>query len=243
MELSEIDVLILAGGLGTRVSHLLKGIPKPMTEFEGQPFLEWVLILLRKNGFRRIILSIGYLGDKIKFYFGNGSKWGLEISYVEEKEPLDTGGAIKYSLSKVKSNPFFVLNGDSITLLDYKSFLTFHLKKEADISIYVVEVDNVERYGEILTDKQDRIISFKEKSILPKKGWINAGIYLVKRDFYGGLALDKNFSFEYDVLSNFLTKNIYAFRNRGKFLDIGVPESFKEANDFIVYLKDRLPKI
>lgn len=243
MELSEIDVLILAGGLGTRVSHLLEGIPKPMAEFDGKPFLEWVLLWLRKQGFRKIVLSLGYLGDEIKVYFGDGAKWGLGISYAQEEEPLNTGGAIKYSLTQISSDTFFVLNGDSITLLDYGRFLAFHFKKKADISICVVEVDNVERYGGILTDKQDRIISFKEKPAMPEKGWINAGVYLIKGEFYRGLAFNKKFSFEYDVLANLPTNNIYAFRYQGRFLDIGVPRAFKEGNDFIAHFKDRVLKI
>ncbi len=238
--LSQTEVLILAGGLGKRVQHLLNGIPKPMAEFSGKPFLEWSLLLLKKSGFRRIVLSTGYLSEKIKDYFGDGFKWGLDISYVTEPRPLGTGGAIRYSLPKINSNPFVALNGDSILSVDYQDLLRFHLEKQSNITICVKEVADTGRYGQVLIDKDSRVSSFSEKPGKPAAGWINAGIYVIQKEALAQIRIDNHSSFEYDIIPFLLDKGVYAFGSPGEFLDIGSPESFGQAGDFVESLRRKL---
>lgn len=239
MRLADIDVVILVGGLGTRINHLLKDTPKPMVPVCGKPFLEWILLFLIKNGFRRIIFSTGYLADKISSYFGDGTKWNISISYVEEETPLDTGGATKYCLSKVKSDPFFVLNGDTLTLLDYKGMLDYFLQKNADISLAITKVDKAQRYGVVLFDESGRVNSFKEKFYLPKGGWINAGVYLMKKNIFEGSKLNGKFSLENELLPLVLNKNIFAFPVEAGFIDIGTPQSLKKSKLFLNSQKGR----
>ena len=240
MNIQDVNVLILAGGLGTRIHDLIGDIPKPMAEFQGRPFLEWIILSLKKNGFRKIILSIGHFKDIIKTYFEDGAKWGMNISYAVESSPLGTGGAIKHSLEKVLSDPFVVMNGDSMSLIDYNKLLKFHFEKKANITICSKVVENVGRFGEIVVDEQGKILSFDEKTGGSGKGLVNAGVYVIKKNNFNSIADGTCFSFEYDLMPKLVGGEMYSFCVKDDFLDIGTPESFKSADDFIGGFKKQL---
>ncbi|PIU00883.1 MAG: hypothetical protein COT74_02995 [Bdellovibrionales bacterium CG10_big_fil_rev_8_21_14_0_10_45_34] len=118
------QVVILAGGLGTRLRPITEKIPKPLVEVAGRPYLEWQLLDLKKQGFRRILLLVSHLGEMIKATFGDGSSLGMKIDYCFEETPLGTGGAIKNALKQLDPH-FLLLNGDSFLPLDFKKFATF----------------------------------------------------------------------------------------------------------------------
>jgi len=126
-----MKTIILAGGLGTRLRNIIPEKPKPMALICGKPFLEWQIKLLKKFDLIHLIFCIGYKGEMIKNYFGDGKKFGVYIEYAEEREPLGTGGALKNAKSYVVGeDKFVVMNGDTYLDLDFIDFLEFHNKKK-----------------------------------------------------------------------------------------------------------------
>ena len=121
-----MKVVLMAGGKGTRISELFPNIPKPLIPIEGVPVLEREIISLRDQGFKDIILTIGYMADKIKNYFGDGSKWGVNISYFVEEKPLGNAGALFFLNIE---DDFLLLNADAIFDVDFKRMVKYHKEK------------------------------------------------------------------------------------------------------------------
>ncbi|MGB9831385.1 MAG: nucleotidyltransferase family protein [Fervidicoccus fontis] len=171
---------ILAGGYGKRLRPLTDSIPKPMIEVGGRPILEWQMLWLRSLGIKKFVLLVGYLGEIIKSYFGNGEKLKVEIKYSFENEPLGTGGAIKNAYNVMKDEKyFFVVNGDIITNLN-----PYEMVSDLEDEIGVIALAPLQsQYGVVDVDSNDHIRGFREK---PKiEGiWINAGVYLLKSEIF-----------------------------------------------------------
>lgn len=173
----KMKALVLAGGLGTRLRELINDRPKPMAPIAGRPFLEYLIIQLKRYELNDIVLCIGYLGEYIKGYFGHGSRWGVHISYSQENEPLGTGGAIKLAEELVQEKNFLVMNGDSFLDIDLNSLIDYHLKKKALATIALVEVEAPSRYGAVEINEKGEIESFTEKGHSSRSKLINGGIY------------------------------------------------------------------
>ncbi len=229
----DIDVLILAGGFGKRLRSVVFDRPKPMAIVRGKPFLEYLILQVRAQGFRRIILSTGYLGNLIQDYFADGHQWGIEIVYSQEPKTLGTGGAVKFAEPLMQSNPVLVMNGDSLVDVNLRSFLEFHFQYQAKLSLVLTKVEDARRYGTVLTDNDGRVICFAEKSEEPVSNQINAGVYLLDRDAIWDISPTQNLSLEYDVFPNYCGKNFYGMSGMFDFWDIGQPESYAEAEQFI----------
>ena len=122
VKVSDLEAIVLAGGLGTRLKSVVSNVPKPMAPIGDKPFLEYILKYLKKNGITRAILSVGYKSEIIEEYFGNNFE-GIDLVYSVEKEPLGTGGAIKKAMSKVKSNQVYIINGDTFFDINLKSLI------------------------------------------------------------------------------------------------------------------------
>ena len=223
------EVIIIAGGMGTRLNSAVPNLPKPMAPIGGKPFLALLLDYLELQGFSDVILSVGYLHQKIIDYFNN--KYGLlNIQYCIEHTLLGTGGAIKRSIELTSTNPILVLNGDTLFKINYSSMLALHEDSESNITIGLKEVSDVERFG-VVKIKNNKIISFQEKL---KKGFglINTGTYLINREIFNEYKMPPVFSFEKDFLSrNVHSINPTAYITDGYFIDIGVPASYKQAMD------------
>lgn len=222
--------IILAGGFGTRLQSVVSDLPKPMAPVNGEPFLNYQLNYLKHYDIKKVILSLGYLPEKIKDFYG-GNFNGLEIDYVIEKEPLGTGGGIRLALEKCGEEKTFVLNGDSFFDVDLTKFYKLHSQNNSEISLALRNVSNAERYGTIEKDKDNRIISFKEKSALAKEGIINGGVYILdKKIFFNSTPSNKNFSIEKDFFEIQLQSlQITGFEFDGYFIDIGIPEDYTKA--------------
>jgi D-glycero-alpha-D-manno-heptose 1-phosphate guanylyltransferase len=222
-----MEAIILAGGLGTRLSSRLEGIPKPMAPVGGRPFLEILLDRLAAAGCRRVILSVGHLREVIIAAF-EGSYRGLELDYVAEEAPLGTGGAIRRALSQARESSVLVLNGDTYLDLDLGAIGDFHRSRRGVMTMAVTEVKDLSRYGGVIVEGE-KVTGFLEKG-LQGPGWINAGVYVLNRDFPWAQDLPVRFSFETDVLARSLSAiNPLAYRCQGYFLDIGVPEDLDRA--------------
>ncbi|MBA3065014.1 nucleotidyltransferase family protein [bacterium] len=230
MNLSDIDVLILAGGKGKRLRSVVKNKPKPMAEIGGRPFLDFLILHLKKKGFTRVIICTGYMADKIHKYYQR-KNMGIDIKFSGEEKPLGTGGAIKNAFKYIKSDPFVVINGDSFCGIDYTKFLRFHLKNKALATIALVKVKNDKKdFGSIEKDMSGRITNFREK-IVSKSAWINAGGYLFSKKILELIPKDKQFSLEYQLFPNL--HNCFGFAGNHVFVDIGTPEGLKKAGEIL----------
>lgn len=229
---SEIDVLVLCGGAGTRLRPLISDRPKGMALIEGRPFLDTLVDDLVKQGFERIIFCVGYLKEQIidHFKFRNDA----EFKFSEEDVLLGTGGAIQNALSMVHSNTILILNGDSICSINYSELLQFHRAKTS-LATFVV-TDPQERYdgGTVIIDGCNKVHSFLEKTSSKTRfdGYINAGIYLLELPSIGFFGLKPPFSLEYDIFPA-LTKgnSCYGFVVESKLIDIGTPERYLQVNN------------
>jgi D-glycero-alpha-D-manno-heptose 1-phosphate guanylyltransferase len=220
-----MKVIILAGGFGTRLKHLLPDVPKPMADISGRPFLEWLMDYLADAGVSEVILSVHYLKEKIIDHFGDKYK-NIKISYALENEPLGTGGAI---LNSIKDDEkYLIINGDTFVVGDYIDFFENAQTSKSTTSILLRKVADTARYGRVEVDS-DRITSFKEKGI-SGEGFINAGVYYVDGKWLKSLSLPEKFSFETDFLYPNVNKlNFGYYIANDYFIDIGVPEDYAKA--------------
>ncbi len=229
--LSEIDVAILAGGLGTRLASILPEQQKVISKVREHPFLEYILNQMDEAGFKNIIICTGYLGDQVQKIFGNQYR-GLTLSYSRELSPLGTAGAIRLALPFLNSENILITNGDSFYDTNLNKFWQFHLEKKATGTIILKEVSDTSRYGKVEVDKKDKIIKFQEKNKTGGIGFINGGLYLFKRAKLLEIPGKKIISFEKDIFPNWIGKDLYGFKGQGNFIDIGTPKSYKEAQKF-----------
>ncbi len=230
-----IPALILAGGLGTRLKHIIPDLPKPMANVAGKPFLYYLLKQLQVQGIKDVYISIGYKAEKITSYFQNNFH-SLRIHYIKEDEPLGTGGAIAYALNQIPSDKVLILNGDTFLNIDITTFIHNCLNNNLTLSLKYVQQSN--RYG--FVDIQNNIISgFSEKSSTLKDGWINAGVYLLNKYFFlSNIPSQKVFSFEKDFLEKIIHKYpVQTFQVKNYFIDIGVPEDYYQAQKDFASLK------
>lgn len=225
-ELAKIDVVILCGGLGTRLRPISNDLPKVLMPFAGRTFIDILMESLLPFGFRRFILCVGYLKEKVQTHF---RKRGYEVIFSEETEPLGTGGAVKKAFPLIECPSFLVMNGDSICPVDFSQFYTFHLQKGGILSILLAKPQTGQDYGAIKVDTYQRIISFREKNQCLKNMFINGGIYFMKRDVFDHMPAEARFSLEYDLFPKVIPVGCYGFRTESEVIDIGTPERYVQA--------------
>jgi D-glycero-alpha-D-manno-heptose 1-phosphate guanylyltransferase len=223
------EAILLAGGLGTRLKKTVPDLPKPMAPVNGRPFIEYVLDYLIKNDVRKFILSVGYKHEAFASHFANDYK-GCQVLFSVENEPLGTGGGIKKALEYVESPEVLILNADTFFKFDIYGFYQSHKKTNADLTIALRQMKDIGRYGSVDVDEEMRVTGFSEKSNTSKSGYINGGVYLIKKDIFSVLGLPEKFSMEKDFLEVYYnTLKICGFPSRGYFLDIGIPEDYEKA--------------
>ena len=221
--------LILAGGLGTRLRHVVGEVPKPLAPVADKPFLWWLLLQLEQQGITDVYLSVGYRHDMIQSYLGD--QYGsMRLRYVIEQEPLGTGGAILEALTVIPEQELLILNGDTLALVDLKAFIADAEARQADISMAVATVANAGRYGTVeIAPGSHRIEAFIEKG-RTGSGCINAGVYYVRKEALLTAGLPRTFSFEQDYLAKQVHRtNLIAFPHVTDFIDIGIPEDYSRA--------------
>lgn len=233
LKVNDLEVVILAGGKGTRLRGVVNDRPKPMADVWGRPFLEWMLLALRNQGIRRVVLATGYRGEMIEDYFGNGAQWGIEIRHSRESTALGTGGAIRLAACHVDSDRFVVLNGDSYCRINAEELVTSHRDNPGIATLWLVEQQDCRRYGTVLTDGDGMITAFVEKSSSVGPGLINAGVYLLDRKILNDIQSDTLVSLERDVFPQLVGKHLFGIAGSGPFLDIGIPEAYAQASSLI----------
>jgi len=215
-----LQALILVGGLGTRLRTIVSDRPKPMAMIHGKPFLEYQVEFLKKNGINDIILSTGYMGEKIEEYFNSGEKLGISIRYVKEKELLGTGGAIK-NAKNMLDEQFFVLNGDSIFLIDVNNMIKFHKENHSDATLALAKVNDRSRYGNVHVDSKFQITGFVEKGNSDGR-LVSGGVYYFEKSCFQWDSLPEKFSIENDFFPKLvIEKKVFGFVSNSYFIDIG----------------------
>ena len=169
-------MVIMAGGKGKRLGEYTKNCPKPLLLIDGKPMLELIIERAKLQGFKNFLISINYLGHMIKNYFSHGEKWDVKIDYINEKQPLGTGGALKLISPKPKM-PFVVSNCDILTEFNYGRLLDFHNENKAMATMSVRNYELGNPYGVVKTSGIN-IVGFEEKPIM--KNYINAGVYILE---------------------------------------------------------------
>ena len=222
--------VILAGGKGTRIKSVHPDLPKPLIPISGKPFLQWQIEYLKKYGVNRIILSIGYMAEKIIDYFTENPVENIEIIFAIEEKPLGTGGAVKFVAEKYDLGWSFVCNGDTLCPADLND-----VKKigECRAAILVSKKDDVTDYGSVLTDENEGITAFVEKGEMSGEGWVNAGMYLIDLNWAKSWSNKIPLSNETDVFTALSPDELKVWRTDVPFLDIGVPVRLEKAAKFL----------
>ena len=227
-----MDVIILSGGLGTRLRDVVKNIPKTMALIDNKPFLEYTLKKLKQYNVKNVILAVGYKKEYIEEYFGN-KYIGMNIIYSEESEPLGTGGAIKKALEKTKEKNIIVINGDIYQNVNLEELMKEHIQSNKNVTLTLKEMSNFDRFGSVRFNRYKTITEFKEKEFTTK-GYINVGVYAMKRNIFDNILLNDKFSIEKDYFNKYADKNIFnAYLYNGEFIDIGIPSDYE-------YLKQKI---
>lgn len=212
-------IFIMAGGKGSRLLPLTKKTPKPLLKIKGIPIIEKIILGFRNRGFKNFIISVNYLGYKIKKYLGDGKKIKVNITYIEEKKFLGTAGSLSLINLKKTYFPIITTNSDLISEIDYNNLIDYHIKTKSDLTICAKKKNFEMPYGEILLDNA------KVKKILEKPVFshlVNAGVYVINKELVEKLVKNKKL-----MMNDFITsqlkknKNIYSYPIYEKWIDIG----------------------
>ena len=228
--LNEIDVVVLAGGLGTRIKDTLGDTPKLMAPIGGHAFLDILIARLRHFGARRLVLGLGHLAAHLE----NNPPADIDIVTAVEAEPLGTAGALRFVIPEINTDPVLVMNGDSFTGADLCDFADAHRQSGAELSILCAEVQDTAAFGRLDISPEGRVLAFAEKSPDPSgPGVINAGVYLFNRTMLDRIKDMQGPSLERDVFQALAPETIHAVTSDATFIDIGTPEDLTRAKDVL----------
>jgi D-glycero-alpha-D-manno-heptose 1-phosphate guanylyltransferase len=226
------DVIILAGGLGTRLRSVVHDIPKCLAPVAGKPFLHFLLqFVAKQNITNRLILSVGYLHNQIEDYIASvKDEYAFEFEFVLEEEPLGTGGGIQLALRKANTKTAIIINGDTFYNASLSNLIEAHHNNEAHTSLALKPLTNFDRYGTVEISEQSIITSFNEKKAV-SEGLINGGIYAINVTSFLQLNMPEKFSFEQEYLSKTTQYNhtLCGSVDDAYFIDIGVPTDYETA--------------
>lgn len=216
----------MAGGKGTRVASVNDAIPKPMLPICGKPVLLHQLECLKRQGITRITLTIGHLGEQISDFFGDGSSFGVQIDYIQEKEPLGTAGALYYLKGKV-TNDVILINGDLIFDVDLHRLMEFHKNHKATVTLLAHPNDHPYDSGIIQADSDGKVTGWSTKE--DKRGWyhncVNAGIHVISPVLLEKLDGPRKIDLDRDILKPGIPSGrIFVYRSPEYVKDMGTPE-------------------
>lgn len=228
---ADVAVAVLAGGLGTRLRSVVADRPKVLAPVGGRPFLAYLFDRLSSAGIREATLLTGFAADQVHASFGSNFG-GLRLAYSRELEPLGTAGALRRALPQLPGKSILLFNGDSYCEVDLTALLAFHERTGASATLTLTQVADSSRYGRVHFDGDRRIERFEEKNGTRESGWINAGVYLLGRELVERIPPDRAVSLEREVLPACVAAGSAFGFPGGRFIDIGTPESYAEAEAF-----------
>jgi len=232
IDISKIDTVILAGGLGTRLRSVIKDKPKCLAPINGKPFIDILLDDCINQGLRRFILCVGYLKEQVIEHLNQRND--CEIVFSVENTPLGTGGALKNAEIYIKSDPFLVMNGDTLNYFNINDFFRFHRLKKSFLSIVLANKKIQNDYGSVAIDQNSKIIGFIEKNKRNKNRVVNAGIYMFNMNIIKNIKSIS--SLEKDFLPFVINEiDCFGYKIKKPFVDIGTGNTYYLANkDMIV---------
>jgi len=224
--LAPIDILVLAGGLGTRIRPVLGDVPKILAPIGDRPYLAHLVNWLRCFDARRVVLGLGHNASAVVEYLRKNPVSGLDVQVVIEPEALGTAGALRFARPRLRTDPVLVVNGDTLTNANLCSLLERHREARAVATMLCVEVDHPGRYGRVLLNERGHVKSFVEKDQKHQaRGRINAGVYFISAGLLDDIARGGGVSLEKDVFQRLPAGSIAAMTGSFEFIDIGTPES------------------
>lgn len=236
--LLKMKAIILAGGKATRLRPLSCNTAKAMLPVLNRPFLEHLIGYLKQHNIHDIILTLGHLPEQTQSYFGDGGKFGVEITYLVEDFPLGSAGAVKNAEEFLDSS-FTVFNGDIFTDFDLTAMLSLHRDRNAIATIALTPVDNPTVYGVVETDSQGKVKHFREKPSWNEvtTNMINAGVYIMEPEILNYISPEVFFTFERDVFPAAIERGqvIYGYPFEAYWIDIGTPEKYLRLNHDLLH--------
>ena len=233
--------ILLVGGMGTRLMPLTRDTPKPMLPIAGLPVTEHQLMAAKRAGIKTIVLATSYLSEVFTPYFGDGSRWGLDVRYAVEETPLGTGGAIKNAAAALNitagsDEPIVIFNGDVLSSHDLGKQIQEHVANRADVTLHLTHVEDARAYGCVPVDENGRVTAFLEKMENPITNTINAGSYVFHPSVIETIAANTVVSVERDVFPALVTagKKIYGYVEDAYWLDIGTPRALLAGSKHLV---------
>lgn len=224
-----MQAVIQAGGAGTRLKSITGDLPKPMVPICGKPILEWQIVNLKENGVDEITIIISKNGESIRQYFGDGSKFGLKISYIEEKEPLGTAGGLAYLKDQIKDD-FILCFGDLMLDINWKRFIDFHKAKKSAITAFAHPNSHPFDSDILVTNNDEKITKIDSKNNVRNyyyKNLTNAGLYVCSKEVLEYVSKPEKIDFEKVVLSHFISEEkAYAYRSSEYVKDCGTPDRY-----------------
>jgi mannose-1-phosphate guanylyltransferase/phosphomannomutase len=223
----------MAGGQGTRLRPLTSNMPKPMVPVANKPTALHIMELLARHGITDVVMTVAFLPQLIRNYFGDGSSYGLNINYSVEESPLGTAGSVK-NAQDLLDETFLVISGDALTDFDLTEVIAFHREREAMVTIALKSVDNPLEFGVVIVDEEGRIERFLEKP-----GWgqvfsdtINTGIYVLEPEIFDYIPDGQSYDFSHELFPRLydLRKPLYGMLCEGYWQDIGSLEQYMQAN-------------
>lgn len=233
--------ILLVGGRGTRLAPITSEVPKPMLPVACKPVTEHQILAAQRAGITTLVLATSYLSEVFTPYFGDGSKWGIDLRYAVEKEPLGTGGAIANAaahLDKGASNEAIVIfNGDVLSHHNLTAQIEFHKKSDADVTLHLIQVEDARAFGCVPTAADGQVEAFLEKMENPVTNWINAGCYVFNRAVIDSIPRNTVVSVERETFPGLISDNrrIFGYKEAAYWLDIGTPGAlFQGSRDLVV---------
>ena len=223
-----MKVVIMAGGKGTRIAQVNATVPKPMIPIEGKPILVYQIETLKKQGYTDIILIVGHMGNVIQKYFGDGSAFGVQISYIVEEQPLGTAGAL-YFLKDEIQNDFLLLNGDIIFDVDIQKFLEYHCNQRTAATILTHPNSHPYDSGIIIADDKNRVTNWlhKEDERLWYKNRVNAGLHMFSPRIFESFHEAKKCDLDRDVLKPLIKEGELSVYDSPEYIkDMGTPDRY-----------------
>ncbi len=225
-----MKTIIMAGGRGTRIAEVNSEVPKPMISVLGKPILEYEIDCLKKQGYSDIILVVGYLGDAIREYFGDGSRFGVNIEYIVEEHPLGTAGAL-YLLKDRIADDFLLLNGDIIFDVDFYRFYEVHKKQGGTATILTHPNNHPYDSGIIVADDSGKVLNWlhKEDKRLWYRNRVNAGLHILSPRVFERYSELKKLDLDRDILKPLIADGeLYVYDSPEYIKDMGTPDRYYE---------------
>ncbi|HEV2951020.1 MAG TPA: sugar phosphate nucleotidyltransferase, partial [Actinomycetota bacterium] len=228
-----MKAVVMAGGEGTRLRPLTSNQPKPMVPIVGKPCIEHILELLRKHGFQDVIVTVAFLPQAIRSYFGNGETLGMDIEYSVEESPLGTAGSVRLASDRL-DDTFLVISGDALCDFDLSKLVEVHKAKEAAVTIALKSVENPLEFGIVVTDSDGRVERFLEKPSWSQvfSDTINTGVYVLEPEVLRHVPTDRPYDFSKELFPLLLEmgRPVYGHVVEGYWQDVGDLTQYRQAN-------------